>query len=275
MNKCKFCGKEASFQRKDGSWCCFKNPASCPEIKKKMSKNHADVNGPNNPMYGKKLSVEAIASGVEKRKGLIPWNKGLSKIYKKETLLIMSEKRIEAWKDPNSKYNTKEIRILWSNQRKGRIAWNKSKKGIFTKKSLEKISISSKNSWGIQRRFDQSMLLKLGLCIKMIKSIKKISNEEVIIRDMIKQLYPNCIFQQPVFNYSIDVALLEYKIGIEYDGWYHFNCQESLDYYKKREEKIISQGWTMIHYTMFKKLPTLEEIKNDIEKIIYSIDNPS
>lgn len=275
MNICKFCGEEGKFQRRDGSWCCSKNAASCPEIKKRMSNNHADVNGINNPMFGKKMSEESIKLRVEKRIGLPAWNKGKTGIYSKETLLSISTKQKLNWENPDSVYNSPEIRILWSNQRKGKDTWNKGKTGIFSEETLERISIGSKNNWAksLQRGFDQSMLLRMGLGLKMIKAIKNPSGPEIKLRNMVKELYPECEFQYGVLNYAIDVALPEYKIGIEYDGYYHFDCQKSLDYYKNREERIINQGWVLIHYTMFKKLPTIDEIKNDIELQIEKLTN--
>jgi len=269
INICKFCGSPAEFQRKDRSWCCSKNSASCPEIKKKMKQNHADVNGDKNPMFGKKMSKESIKLAVEKRKGQLIWNKGKTGVYSEETLELMSFMKKLDWKNPNSRLNSPEVRILWSNQRTGKTAWNKGLK-ILNEIILEKISKGGKKSWNNdpERRKRQSKLLKDGLALKMIKAIKQISNEEIKIREMVKQLYPNCEYQYQVLNYSLDVSLVEEKIAIEYDGYYHFNCQKSIDYYLKRKKKIEDKGWKFIQYNMFRKLPKIEEIKKDIEKLL-------
>lgn len=65
---CMQCGKEFKVQacqvrRGGGKFCCTScgvkyrnihdNPTKHPEVRAKISKNHADVSGPNNPMYGK------------------------------------------------------------------------------------------------------------------------------------------------------------------------------------------------------------------------------
>jgi len=109
-----------------------------------------------------------------------------------------------------------------------------------------------------------------GGALKLIKAIKKISNEELKIRDMVIELYPEAEPQYPVFRYALDVALPEYKIAIEFDGYYHFNKPESIEYYKFRRERIIKEGWKFISYTMFDKFPTKNQIKQDIQKILNS-----
>lgn len=35
--KCKYCGNEALYQLKNGSWCCEKTHTSCPEVRRKNS----------------------------------------------------------------------------------------------------------------------------------------------------------------------------------------------------------------------------------------------
>ena len=60
------CGQEATYQFKNGKWCCSKFYRQCPNIKKGLSKKFL---GNKNPMYGKK-----------------PWNKNKTNIYSKETL---------------------------------------------------------------------------------------------------------------------------------------------------------------------------------------------
>jgi very-short-patch-repair endonuclease len=81
-------------------------------------------------------------------------------------------------------------------------------------------------------------------------------------------LHPKCEFQHPVFNYSLDIALVEEKIAIEYDGYYHFNCKESIDYHNMRQEKIEKEGWKFLRYTIFDKFPDTEQLQNDIGRIL-------
>lgn len=109
-----------------------------------------------------------------------------------------------------------------------------------------------------------------GGALKAIKAIKKISNEEIKLRGMVKELYPSCEFQYGVFNYALDVAILEYKIAIEYDGHYHFHTKEAINYFKLRQERIEKEGWVFLRYTMFDKFPSKEKIQSDLNKIINS-----
>lgn len=125
------------------------------------------------------------------------------------------------------------------------------------------ISLRDENS----KRKQRNMMLNGGAA-RIIKFITNPSKPEVMLRDIVKELYPNCEFQYQVFNYALDVAIPEYKIAIEYDGWYHFDCQENIDYHIKRQEKIEEEGWKFIRYNIFSKFPSKEQIYNDIQKEI-------
>lgn len=66
MKLCDYgCGQEAHYQRKNGKWCCSKNTAQCPAVRKKLVENHADAK----EIY-KNLSPE--------KKRNMNWNKGLT-----------------------------------------------------------------------------------------------------------------------------------------------------------------------------------------------------
>jgi very-short-patch-repair endonuclease len=102
----------------------------------------------------------------------------------------------------------------------------------------------------------------------MNKFIKNPSNIEVKLRNLVKEIFPDCEFQYPIFNYSLDIALVEEKIAIEYDGYYHFNCQESINYHNARQEKIEKEGWKFLRYTMFDKFPNKRKIEQDVQFLL-------
>jgi very-short-patch-repair endonuclease len=102
----------------------------------------------------------------------------------------------------------------------------------------------------------------------MNKFIKNPSKPEIKLRDIVKELYPTCEFQYQIFNYSLDVAIPEYKIAIEYDGWFHFDCQEHIDYHIDRQQRIEGEGWIFIKYTMYDKFPSKEKIEEDINSLL-------
>ena len=72
--------------------------------------------------------------------------------------------------------------------------------------------------------------MKNGGAIKALKGTKKISKEEIKLRILVEKLYPNADSQYEVLNYAIDIALVDYKIAIEFDGYYHFNTEEKKEY---------------------------------------------
>ena len=41
----------------------------------------------------------------------------------------------------------------------------------------------------------------------MIKAIKNPSKPEIMLREIIQTLYPNCEFQYGILNYAVDVAI--------------------------------------------------------------------
>jgi very-short-patch-repair endonuclease len=101
--------------------------------------------------------------------------------------------------------------------------------------------------------------------------IKNPSIEELDFRKIVKELYPEAKHTYKVLDscsYTVDNALIEEKIALEYDGWYHFNCQESIDYHNKRQKEIEAEGWRFIRYDVFQKFPTEEQIKNDVESLL-------
>lgn len=69
-------------------------------------------------------------------------------------------------------------------------------------------------------------------------------------------------------NYSIDIAFLDKKLGIEVNGNQHYNDNGDLNnYYQKRHDYLTSEGWTLIelHYANCFKDEKILELKNAID----------
>jgi|ADurb_Leu_01_Slu_FD_contig_123_19191_length_34796_multi_3_in_2_out_0_15 very-short-patch-repair endonuclease len=167
------------------------------------------------------------------------------------------------WKDPNSKYNSSEYRLYTKTRSLGK------KRGPMSTEQKNKISrtmigIQYSNEWKEKQR----QRLLNGHASYMNKFIKNPSKPEIKLRDIVKELYPTCEFQYQIFNYSLDVAIPEYKIAIEYDGWFHFDCQEHIDYHIDRQQRIEGEGWIFIKYTMYDKFPSKEKIEEDINSLL-------
>ena len=96
------CGQEAKYYFKyPKKWCCSKYYNQCPVEKNKRSKK---LIGIKSPLKGRKLTQNHIKKMSESRIGNKPWNKGLTKIYSKETLKKISDTKKYSIKQIKEKY---------------------------------------------------------------------------------------------------------------------------------------------------------------------------
>jgi len=223
--KCE-CGQDASYQFKNGKWCCSKYYQSCPINRKKNSEG---VTKSWSRLETKEKQSKAIKEGKNKP----------------EVKEMISKTSKETWSNP-------EIR------KKHIEAWDK----IEVKEKHSKSMKEANNR--IERKENQRQFMLNGGSIKAIQGIKNPSLGELKLREIVKELYSQAEYQYKVLNYVIDIALPEHKIAIEYDGWYHFNCQESINYHHKRQKKIETLDWKFLRYNIFQKFPEKEQILNDI-----------
>lgn len=149
--------------------------------------------------------------------------------------------------------NQHKIRsIKASLQMKREYESGKRNKFEITKKANEKVrligqpKLKNKPSWnkGLTKYdhktiMDSSIYMKNGGAIKALKSVKKISKPQLELYNILKQQYPTLILKYPINNFEIDMALPEYKIGIEFDGifWHDLNNKFNI----KRKDDLISR----------------------------------
>jgi len=88
------------------------------------------------------------------------------------------------------------------------------------------------------------------------------SGPQVELFNLVKEDHPNSILNYQVLNFSIDIAIPNLKIAIEYDGSYWHQDQESDN---KRQKEIEDQGWTFLRYRDY--VPSKEELEKDIKNI--------
>ena len=192
-------------------------------------------------------------------------------------------KEINIQKNKNKKFSEnhlENLRIsrnkrkmkLWSEDQKKKLIRNGSNNPMFNKHHSEKtkklISLNStklKHSEEFKEKLRNRMIN--GGHSYVSSFIKKISKEEKQLREMVKELYIDCVYQFKVFRYEIDVAIPKYKIAIEFDGWFHFDSEEHKIYHKNRQEKIEKEGWKFLRYNIFEKFPDIKKLKNDIEEL--------
>jgi very-short-patch-repair endonuclease len=280
--KCGYCGKRPALyppRKYMLKWCCEKDPNLCPDIlekvKNKRPKHYKNrsifiENSINICDYGcNKIAKYKFRNGkfcCENSKNKCPGMKNKNSERNKESKIITVE-------IPNGKicdYGCNKIAKY--KFRNGKFCCEKRYNDCTSFKEKHKISFtkirndpSSSYQIGSFRDKVRKHCLN-GHAIAMIKAIKNPSKPEVMLRELIKELYQNCEFQYPVFNYSLDVALPEYKIAIEYDGYYHFDTEEHKEYHKLRQERIEGIGWRFIRYAF--NLPGKETIKKDIKRIL-------
>jgi len=219
-----------------------------------------------NTMIGRKPSLKSI----EKMKKT-----------KKERGIKMSERCREASIISNTgRKHTPEFCEHMRNLRKGKTfleLYGEEK----TLKIKEKLRISQTGKLVSKETREKNRLRMLnGGAAKIHRFRKNPSEPERKLREIVKELYQSCIYQYVIFNYAIDVVIPEYKIAIEYDGYYHFygigkSKEEKEESLKKRKEfdhnrqrKIEELGWIFYRVTMFDKFPTKEEVKEKIKKYI-------
>ena len=234
------CGQEAIHKQKNGKFVCNIDHRKCPINRIKYS-----LPGKNNPMYGQKHS--------DKTKILIG-QKSSKRLCSEETREKLRRRSVGS-RNPNfgkSRPHTEEAKIKISNALKGK-------------------PLSEKNKLGISRALKGRIFTetwKNKLSKKAIDRIKKYglvfhhpSKEQIKLFKIIQELYPNCILEYWVkdVNRSIDIAILEHKIAIEYDGSYWHQDKEADN---KRQKEIESLGWKFIRFIDY--IPS----KQELEKLI-------
>ncbi len=245
------CGKEAKYKFKNGKLCCEINWKRCVAIKPKIS-------GKNSCRYGKKHTKETLI-------------KMRNKVISEETRRKIGEKSKGRKQPDKCKKNQSKRMKEWLSKHANSfpVKGYKNNREWMLNEGADYLNSISRNpeKMKIDRERRRQKFLN-GYSLYLNKCIKNPSKAEVKLRSMVQELYPSCKFQYGVFNYSLDIAIPEYKIAIEYDGWYHFDCQEHIDYHKKRRNKIENEGWKFIKYTIYDKFPSIEQLKEDIIKIM-------
>jgi hypothetical protein len=94
------------------------------------------------------------------------------------------------------------------------------------------------------------------------KFIKNPSKPQVDLYNKVKELYSSAILNYECLNYSVDIAIPNIKVVIEYDGsWWHQDKEKDLE----RQRKIEGLGWKFIRYK--DKVPSIENLIEDIKNV--------
>ena len=271
MQLCEYgCGQEANFKLKNKKWCCSKSSNSCSAFREKLRKARLGrFSGENHPLWGKKFSEESKERMSKSHKG-IP-NKMKGKTFSEETRnnMIGSHEGCVAWNKGLKTGPLKdETKRKLSLSHKGRIVPDHvrefHRQRMLNGGAKHAVKFIKKESWEKKRQW-----MLNGGAVYLIKHIKSPSKPEVKLREIVKELYPSCEYQYQVLNYAIDVVIPEYRIAIEFDGYYHFCNEEVITYHNKRHKEIENQGFILLRYDIYHNShPTKEQIEKDIITLI-------
>lgn len=96
------------------------------------------------------------------------------------------------------------------------------------------------------------------------------SKPEKIVVSMLKEIYgdKNCIpsFSYDQLNFDCLLKIGDTKIDVEYDGWYWHKDKQEED--KRRNYFLIRRGFKILRIRSLKLLPTYEQIKEAVDKLI-------
>jgi hypothetical protein len=252
MKLCDYrCGQEAKYQFKNGKNCCSKNHASCPSYREKEK---GRTTGDKNPMFGKKQSEKCKLINSKKNKGHLPWWE-VRGVENPSTLPEVIEKiRREKIGKPSSQKGKKRGPTPEETKRKIR----------------EKLTGREK-PLGFGEKVRQRMID--GGAVYAASFNKNPSKEELKFRQIVFQLLPRPIHNYPIYrvgkrSYNVDIADPSLGIILEFDGWYHFSSEERKEHDKTRQQELEEEGWKFLRYNIFHPFPTLERLKQDIQKLV-------
>ena len=93
--------------------------------------------------------------------------------------------------------------------------------------------------------------------------VKNPSKPQVELFELIKSIYSTAILNYPSLNFSIDIAIPDLNVAIEYDGSYWHQDQEADD---RRQKLLEDVGWRFLRYRDY--VPSQKELLKDISKLL-------
>lgn len=113
----------------------------------------------------------------------------------------------------------------------------------------------------------ERMLNGGALKAMLASSINITSKPQKKLFEMVFSLFPETQLEYKIFNKSLDIAIVNHKIDIEFDGEFWHKDRKDSD--NKRDELLESNGWHVLRYS---KLPKLGVLHGDIEAILQNHD---
>ena len=133
--------------------------------------------------------------------------------------------------------------------------------------------------WAGKKNPDQSFFMKNGGSAHSNSFIKDNSKPENELFVLTCKILPRPIHKYPIYrvgkgkkSYNVDIADPSLGIILEYDGYYHFYKEDRKEYDIKRQKEIEEDGWKFLRYNIFQKFPTLEQLREDIQKVLNGVN---
>jgi len=190
------------------------------------------------------------------------------------------EKRVSKLRGRKRDQFSKEWLEKISKGRVGIEPWNKGlKTGPLSEEWKKSISEPVSEWWEThpKEKEKQSEYMKNGGAAHANSFIRDDSKPENELFILSCKILPRPIHKYSVYrigkgkkSYNADIADSSLGVIIEYDGWYHFNNEKAKERHKNRQQELEEEGWKFIRYNIFQKFPTLEQVKEDIQKVLGS-----
>lgn len=108
---------------------------------------------------------------------------------------------------------------------------------------------------------DFSRRMENGDAAWLNQFIKNPSKPQIELFNLISNIFPGAYLNYPAGRYSIDIAVIDENLAIEYDGSYWHDEEKD----RIRQEYLEEKGWNFLRYV--DRVPTEEEIINDFRKL--------
>ena len=84
--------------------------------------------------------------------------------------------------------------------------------------------------------------------------------------DLVQEIFPSAKLEHETFSYFLDIAILEHKLCIEYDGSFWHDTEEQKEKDQMRERILNELGWKIIRFVDY--VPTKEELVQKIKEVL-------
>lgn len=213
--------------------------------------------------------LKTVGEDICRRCGKINKFVDLRSGYRKYCSVRCSNKSDEKIEKVKS-YNYKNTKAKWKNPKTRNKIIRAMKQAKLNPEYRKRVSNDVKNRWKNKpeifnnlKESNRKRLLNGGAAY-LNSFIKNPSKPQLELFNIIKEIYPTAIMNYQILNYSVDIAIPQIKLAIEYDGSYWHPDKEKDDL---RQNKIMCEGWRFLRYK--DRVPTKDEIIKDMNKYLF------